>query len=93
MKMIRKLTGTSGSLGQQMARGITALFQGNPGTGKTMVAGVIARELGAVWAGDAGTAPPRPLDAALIFAGRAVVLELPSPAGRESRGPRSGRRG
>ncbi len=28
------------------ARGITALFQGTPGTGKTMVAGVIARDLG-----------------------------------------------
>jgi hypothetical protein len=28
------------------ARGITALFQGAPGTGKTMVAGVIARDLG-----------------------------------------------
>ncbi len=28
------------------ARGITALFQGQPGTGKTLVAGVIARELG-----------------------------------------------
>jgi hypothetical protein len=28
------------------ARGITALFQGGPGTGKTMVAGVIARDLG-----------------------------------------------
>jgi hypothetical protein len=28
------------------ARGITALFQGSPGTGKTMVAGVIARDLG-----------------------------------------------
>jgi hypothetical protein len=28
------------------ARGITALFQGLPGTGKTMVAGVIARDLG-----------------------------------------------
>src|SRR5207253_1913142 len=27
------------------ARGITALFQGSPGTGKTMVAGVIARDL------------------------------------------------
>jgi hypothetical protein len=28
------------------ARGLTALFQGSPGTGKTLVAGVIARELG-----------------------------------------------
>jgi len=28
------------------ARGITALFTGSPGTGKTMVAGVIARDLG-----------------------------------------------
>src|SRR5207237_341426 len=28
------------------ARGLTALFQGGPGTGKSMVAGVIARELG-----------------------------------------------
>jgi hypothetical protein len=28
------------------ARGIVALFQGSPGTGKTMVAGVIARDLG-----------------------------------------------
>ena len=28
------------------SRGITALFQGGPGTGKTMVAGVIARDLG-----------------------------------------------
>jgi SpoVK/Ycf46/Vps4 family AAA+-type ATPase len=28
------------------ARGITALFAGTPGTGKTMVAGVIARDLG-----------------------------------------------
>jgi hypothetical protein len=28
------------------SRGVTALFQGGPGTGKSMVAGVIARELG-----------------------------------------------
>ncbi len=28
------------------ARGVTALFQGGPGTGKTLAAGVIARELG-----------------------------------------------
>jgi SpoVK/Ycf46/Vps4 family AAA+-type ATPase len=28
------------------SRGLTALFQGAPGTGKTLVAGVIARELG-----------------------------------------------
>jgi hypothetical protein len=28
------------------ARGVTALFQGGPGTGKSLVAGVIARELG-----------------------------------------------
>ena len=28
------------------SRGITALFQGQPGTGKTLVAGVVARELG-----------------------------------------------
>jgi hypothetical protein len=28
------------------ARGLTALFQGRPGTGKTLVAGVVARELG-----------------------------------------------
>ncbi|HYU82929.1 MAG TPA: ATP-binding protein, partial [Candidatus Polarisedimenticolia bacterium] len=28
------------------ARGITALFQGSPGTGKTLVAGAIARDLG-----------------------------------------------
>lgn len=28
------------------SRGITALFQGGPGTGKSMVAGIIARELG-----------------------------------------------
>jgi SpoVK/Ycf46/Vps4 family AAA+-type ATPase len=30
----------------QTSRGITALFQGQPGTGKTLVAGVVARELG-----------------------------------------------
>jgi hypothetical protein len=28
------------------SRGLTALFQGQPGTGKTLVAGVVARELG-----------------------------------------------
>jgi len=28
------------------SRGLTALFQGSPGTGKTLVAGVVARELG-----------------------------------------------
>jgi len=35
-------------MGRKMAtsRGLTALFQGQPGTGKTLVAGVIARELG-----------------------------------------------
>jgi SpoVK/Ycf46/Vps4 family AAA+-type ATPase len=36
------------AMGRTMAtsRGLTALFQGQPGTGKTLVAGVIARELG-----------------------------------------------
>jgi SpoVK/Ycf46/Vps4 family AAA+-type ATPase len=29
-----------------ISRGLTALFQGRPGTGKTLVAGVVARELG-----------------------------------------------
>jgi hypothetical protein len=35
-------------MGRMLAssRGLTALFQGQPGTGKTLVAGVIARELG-----------------------------------------------
>jgi hypothetical protein len=35
-------------MGRAMAtsRGLTALFQGQPGTGKTLVAGVVARELG-----------------------------------------------
>jgi len=35
-------------MGRKMAtsRGLTALFQGQPGTGKTLVAGVVARELG-----------------------------------------------
>ncbi|HEX4453209.1 MAG TPA: ATP-binding protein [Kofleriaceae bacterium] len=35
-------------MGRTMAtsRGLTALFQGQPGTGKTLVAGVVARELG-----------------------------------------------
>lgn len=28
------------------SRGLTALFQGGPGTGKSMVAGLIASELG-----------------------------------------------
>ena len=43
----RKVYETWG-MGEALAtsRGITALFQGQPGTGKTMVAGVIARELG-----------------------------------------------
>jgi propanol-preferring alcohol dehydrogenase len=35
-----------------------------------------ARELGAVWAGDAGTAPPLPLDAALIFAPDGALVPL-----------------
>jgi len=35
-----------------------------------------ARELGAAWAGDAGTAPPRPLDAALIFAPDGALVPL-----------------
>ena len=37
-----------------------------------------ARELGAVWTGDSGTPPPRPLDAAIIFApaGPLVVSAL-----------------
>jgi hypothetical protein len=36
--------GMSGTMAT--SRGLTALFQGQPGTGKTLVAGVIARELG-----------------------------------------------
>jgi propanol-preferring alcohol dehydrogenase len=35
-----------------------------------------ARELGAVWAGASGTAPPRPLDAALIFAPDGALVPL-----------------
>ncbi len=33
-------------LGRMATRGLTALFEGGPGTGKTMAAGVVARELG-----------------------------------------------
>jgi propanol-preferring alcohol dehydrogenase len=40
------------------------------------VAQDFARALGAAWAGDAGTAPPEPLDAALIFAPVGALVPL-----------------
>lgn len=44
----RKTVFETWGMGRTMAtsRGLTALFQGQPGTGKTLVAGAIARELG-----------------------------------------------
>ena len=44
----RKTVFDTWGMGKTLAtsRGLTALFQGAPGTGKTLVAGVIARELG-----------------------------------------------
>jgi AAA+ superfamily predicted ATPase len=43
-RTVFELWGMAGTM--QTSRGLTALFQGAPGTGKTLVAGVIARELG-----------------------------------------------
>jgi hypothetical protein len=66
------------------SRGLTALFQGGPGTGKTLVAGAIARELGldlyridlsrviSKWIGETEQNLARVLDAA--EQGQAVIL-------------------
>jgi propanol-preferring alcohol dehydrogenase len=59
--------GAAGHLVCQVARweGRTVFAVTRPGD---RAAQDFARELGAAWAGDAGTSPPEPLDAAIVFA-------------------------
>jgi propanol-preferring alcohol dehydrogenase len=59
--------GAAGHLVAQVARheGRTVYAFTRPGDAPAQD---LARELGAAWAGDAGTAPPEPLEAAIVFA-------------------------